>query len=212
MKAVIFDKDGVLHDSTVHVQNAVKKFMVSYKVDHTEEEAREFIGKSFHQFLDYVNDRYDLDIKFEDMSRKVREYTIEGMGNSGANEGVLDLINELLDNGIKIAIASSNRKEFIMEDLGLIGLEGKFPVIVSCDDVEKHKPEPDVFLVAAEKLDVIPSDCVVIEDALAGVEAAKKAGMKVIALVTKFHKKEDFDADLVVDSLKDVNLERISKL
>jgi beta-phosphoglucomutase len=212
MKAVIFDKDGVLHDSTIYVFDAVKKFMASYNVDHSDEEAREFIGKSFHQFLNYVNDKYNLDIKYEHMSRKVREYTLEGMKDGSANEGVKELIDELLDKNVKIAIASSNRKEFIMEDLCLIGLDGVFPVIISADDVEKHKPEPDCFLVAAEKLDVAPCDCVVIEDALAGVEAAKKAGMKVIALATKFHTKEDFDADLVVDSLKEVNFSKISKL
>ena len=80
----------------------------------------------------------------------------------------------------KLAVASGGWKRVVKESLTLVGVEDLFDAIVGADDVEKGKPEPDVFLKAAEKIGVLPGNCLVYEDGDLGIEAAKRAGMEVI--------------------------------
>ena len=86
-------------------------------------------------------------------------------------------------------------------------------MIVCAEDVAKHKPDPTIFLEAAKQLGIDPEDCVVVEDAANGIEAAKRAGMKAVGLVTEFHTAEELSqADLVIDKLADLKLEKLCNL
>lgn len=122
------------------------------------------------------------------------------------------LLKELKSLGIPLALATSSRKlkmELVLEEVGLLEY---FTVLVSGEDVVRGKPNPDIFLLAASKLNADPRHCVVLEDAVSGVKAAKSAGMKCIA-VTNTHEAEDLNiADLVISDFSELSLPVISAL
>ena len=88
--------------------------------------------------------------------------------------------------------------------LGAIGLAGAFDAVVSGEEVAAGKPAPDIFRLAAERLDVAPGQCVVIEDSPHGLEGARRAGMRTIALRTRYTRGDDLRTDAVIDSLEEL--------
>ncbi len=120
--------------------------------------------------------------------------------------GLMDLLAALRKQPIKIALASSSSHKDINHVLQHLGLTDYFDTVVSGYDVKHGKPSPDIFLEAASRIKIAPAYSVVIEDAQAGVEAAKAAGMKIIAVPNRYTHNHDFDlADLVVNSLENVS-------
>ena len=120
-----------------------------------------------------------------------------------AIDGIKDLISDLINNNIAIALASSSPMKFIQLAIEKVGISEYFDIIVSGEHVDKSKPEPDIFLRAASLLKVKPSDCLVLEDSVNGVIAAKKAGMKCIAFLNPNSGNQDLSkADKVVTTLK----------
>ena len=126
--------------------------------------------------------------------------------------GALELLHRL--SGRKeLAVASSAWVDAVQAVLGKLNIAGRFRTIVTGSDVERAKPFPDVFLLAAERLGVAPGRCVVLEDAEKGVVAAKAAGMKCIAVPSRYTADNDFSkADLVATSLSEITLDRIDAL
>jgi beta-phosphoglucomutase-like phosphatase (HAD superfamily) len=121
-------------------------------------------------------------------------------------------MRSLAGKGYKMAVASSAPLKNIELIIKGLQLESCCPVIINERDVIRGKPDPQAFLMAAERLGVKPQSCLVIEDAVAGVAGAKKAGMAVIA-VTNTHPAENLkQADLIVDSLEEVSTAIIDKL
>jgi HAD superfamily hydrolase (TIGR01509 family) len=117
--------------------------------------------------------------------------------------GALELIRELRSKGLKMAIGTSSQRELAHLFLSELGLKKMFKVIVTLDDVKNGKPDPEIFLLAAEKLQVAPEECVVIEDGRSGMQAAKAAEMKCVGLVGDRSSK-DSPADILVESLKEL--------
>jgi beta-phosphoglucomutase len=118
--------------------------------------------------------------------------------------GVQKLLNDLKENGFLLAIGTSAPRVNLELVLERLSLQNQFNACITDKDVEKGKPAPDTFLKAAEKLFLSPGQCVVVEDAIQGVEAGKAAMMKVVA-VTTTRKREDLgEADIVVDSLDEL--------
>ncbi len=127
--------------------------------------------------------------------------------------GLINLLNILKKNNKKIAIASSSEKEYIEYILNKFNIKEFFEVIISGYEIEKGKPEPDIFLKASEKLKVSPNECLVIEDSRNGVLAAKRAGMKCIAIPNSITKNQDFSlANKVLNSLNEITIELIESL
>jgi HAD superfamily hydrolase (TIGR01509 family) len=126
--------------------------------------------------------------------------------------GVTKLLQLLDKNGVKAAIGSSAPLENINVILNGLGISGYFQAIVYGQEVKESKPSPQVYQLAARKLGAEPQNCIVIEDAVAGVTAAKRGGMHCIA-VTNSHPAEALSqADLVVDSLEKVDLGVLDKV
>jgi beta-phosphoglucomutase len=125
--------------------------------------------------------------------------------------GVVALLEGLRRAGFRQAIGSSAPKANLDLILGLMGVAHYFDVVISCEDTQRGKPDPQVFLVAAERLGVPPRRCVVLEDAVAGVQAARAAGMKCIAVRFVGHHSEEAlrkaGAGLVVPTLEQVTAE-----
>ena len=130
-----------------------------------------------------------------------------------ALEGVEALLRRLKENGIPCSVGSSTPHKNIEASMDLIGLKDYFQAITASEDVKRGKPDPEVFLIAAEKIDRHPKHCVVFEDAHAGIQAGNSAGMKTIA-VTTTHAADTFSglADRVVECLSEIEINHISDL
>jgi beta-phosphoglucomutase len=130
-----------------------------------------------------------------------------------AMDGAADLLDTLKAAGFALAVGSSGPPENVEAALHGLGRPGLFDALVTRDDVTHGKPHPEVFLKAAEKLGLPPRRCAVVEDAIAGLEAARAGGMAPIALTGTF-KREDLAplASLVVESLRDLTPEKIASL
>ncbi len=126
--------------------------------------------------------------------------------------GVVEWLHRLHEAGLPCAVASSTERANIEAVLHRIGLETAFDAIVSAEDVSQGKPDPEVFLKAAERLKLEPQRCLVFEDAYVGIEAGHAAGMKVIAVTTTHAAEELRAANLVVRQLDELSLERVSEL
>ena len=126
--------------------------------------------------------------------------------------GVINIINDLKSEGFKLAIGSSAPSENVELLLTTLKIKDFFDVIITAAEVKKGKPEPDVFLIVANFLNINPQNCVVIEDAPVGIQAANNAGMKSIALITTHNKEELFDANLIVKDLSFITISDIKKL
>lgn len=126
--------------------------------------------------------------------------------------GVVDLLQQLLDAGVPAAVGSSTSRENIDTIIEIAGLEGYFTAISAAEDVTRGKPEPDVFLTAARKIARDPARCVVFEDAHVGIEAGRRAGMKVVGVATTHPIDSLGEADLAVESLAGFGLAQVRAL
>ena len=130
--------------------------------------------------------------------------------------GVRELLKALKDIGVRQAIGSSAPRGNVDLIVSLTGTAEFFQAIVSSEDTTRGKPDPEVFLIAAERVEVPPAQCVVFEDAIAGVQAAKAGGMKCVAVHFVGHhpveKLREAGADLVVQTLEAVAIDGLSKL
>jgi beta-phosphoglucomutase family hydrolase len=212
LEAVLWDLDGVIADTGIyHYQAWVDVF--------------DKLGKTFTeaQFMHYFGQRHDTIIhgvlgevtqeEFDAITEEKQEnYRQRVARNIQPMPGAIELIKSLGKNGIKTAIASSAPPENVDIIVKGLGIQNCFDAYARGTEVAEGKPSPLVFLLAAEKLAVEPAGCVVIEDAIAGVAAAKSAGMKCIA-VTNSHPRDKLEqADLVVDTLDDVSISDLKKL
>jgi len=121
-------------------------------------------------------------------------------------------LNHLREAGIPCAIGSSTHRLNIETGLASIGLKDRFQVIITAEDVSHGKPDPEVFLNAASRLSVPPESCVVFEDALVGIEAAHRGGMKVVAVATTNPIELLNGADLAVHQLDELSVARLREL
>lgn len=212
LEAVLWDMDGVIADTGIYHYLAWVDVFGK-------------MGKTFtkEQFMRYFGQRHDTIIhgvlgevsqeEFDAITEEKQEnYRQRVAKNIEPMPGAIELIKSLGKNGIKIAIASSAPPENVDIIVKGLGIQDCFDAYARGTEVAEGKPSPLVFLLAAEKLGVEPAKCVVIEDAIAGVAAAKSAGMKCIA-VTNSHPGDKLkQADRVVDTLEDVSINDLKKL
>jgi sugar-phosphatase len=202
-KAILFDLDGVLVDSTGYIEQQWRRWAISK-------------GLSPEPFLEVCHGRRALEtIRLAaphlDAEAEVTAFQPFDDGSSDLSLGPVDgasaLLHQLPEGSW--AVATSGMRLVASERLQRAGLP--IPrVLVCAEDVLHGKPSPDVYLMAAAGLGVDPSDCVVIEDAPAGIEAARAAGMLVVALTTT-HRMEDLPADACAASLADVHVVRLEQ-
>ena len=130
--------------------------------------------------------------------------------NERAIPGTLELIEDLYQNKIKLAVASSASNEIVRTVLSMLSLERFFPVRVTMDDVKNGKPFPDLFLRAARAINTTPEKCIVIEDSENGVKAARSAGMKCIGFDNWNSGGQDLSrANMIVNRLSDLSYETL---
>ncbi len=206
IKGVIFDCDGVLIDSKMLHFEAWKKFWAKRGIEHSYDDFKKNFGRSnFDIFGQLYKEASEEEIKR--LSDEKEEFYREiAAKNLKPVKGTVNLLKSLRQNGFKMAVATSapgNLLNFIMDQLGI---EEYFSAIVTASDVKHSKPDPEIFLNAAEKLGLKPNECIVIEDAIHGIEAAKKAGMMCIAVETSHFASELRKADLIRKDLSEVSI------
>ncbi len=145
-------------------------------------------------------------------SEKEENYRQRVRQNIKPLPGAIELIKLLKEHGVKIAIASSAPIENIQLVSQGLSIDNYFQAIVWGREVTEGKPSPQGFLLAAQKLGVEPKNCVVIEDAVAGVTAAKRAGMQCLAVTNTHPRKSLTEADLVVDTLEALSVDDLAGL
>jgi beta-phosphoglucomutase family hydrolase len=213
-KGALFDLDGVLIDSSpFHFASWVK---LGEEVGFTM--TPELFRQTFGQRNDAILRRFIPDTTDEQIAawseRKEALYRQLAAGKLTPLPGARELVRALKGAGFRLAIASSTPRQNIAFALEQIGMADVFDALVGAEDVTKGKPDPEVFLTAAKRLGVPPERCLVFEDAIAGVIAAKRGGMKCIAVTTTNPRDAlvEAGADLVVDSLSELSLERLAAL
>ncbi len=212
IKAVIFDMDGVLLDSEPLIREAAMRMFAEHGIKAQPEDFKPFVGTGEDRFIGGVAEKYGFAL---DLARdKARTYEIYADVVDGKIEplnGAHEFIAKARAKGLKLAVASS--ADQIKMDINLKGIgipPETFDAIVSGSDVTKKKPNPEGFLKAAEKLGVSPETCLVVEDAINGVQAAKTAGMRCLAVTTSFTPTDLAAADWIGADLADVPDEALS--
>jgi beta-phosphoglucomutase len=212
-RAVIFDVDGVLVDSYRAHFDSWKKVAEENGLEITEEQFAATFGKTSREIIArFWGDEVDEARIGEIDSRKEAIYRDIVRAHFPAMDGAVELIDALRDAGFVLAVGSSGPSENI--ELALAGLERRsaFQVLVTGQDVTRGKPDPQIFAIAAQRLGIAASHCVVVEDAPVGIAAAKAAGMSAVALVGTVPRERLSAADLIVDSLRELTPEKLEEL
>ena len=210
IKAVIFDLDGVIVSTDEYHYKAWKQMADEEKIYFDKEINEKLRGVSRIESLQIIlniSKRVYTEPEKRGLADRKNEYYRELLNNLTSGDilpGVMLFLKELKRNNIKIAIGSSSKNaKFI---LNKIGLRNCFDAIADGNEIKNSKPDPEVFLLAAKKLVIHPRNCLVVEDADAGVEAAISGGMKVLGVGSA---SKNSRADFKSDSLININFEKI---
>ena len=188
---ILFDMDGVIVNSEPVILQAAIDGLREYKIDPIPEDFKPFVGSGENMFIGGVARKYGLEYILE-MKKRVYDIYDEIVGEKiEIIDGIYELLEYLHKKKYHLAIVSSADMRKVRSNLKAVKIDEKyFETIIAGEDVEKRKPFPDIYLEAAIRLNKPPNQCLVIEDAINGIQAAKAANMKCIALTTSFDKNE----------------------
>jgi len=215
--AVIFDFDGVLVDSEQIHHKAFNRVLTKFHYQLSSREYYDrFLGLSDEELLRIVDKERNLSLSNQQfgqlLGEKARLFKEMAATEAGIIEGVPKFLNMLSDGRIPMAICSGALQPEIEMILEGAGLRSYFEAIVSAEQVKKGKPDPEGFLLALKLLNkrmhksIQPEDCVVIEDSHWGLEAAKAAGMRAVAITNTYAAEHLKPADKVIVHLNDLTL------
>jgi beta-phosphoglucomutase len=206
IKGVLFDMDGVLVDSEKFICKAAIIMFEELGVKVKPEDFQPFVGMGENRYIGGVAEKHGVHIDIEKV--KARTYEIYERivhGNLSALPGANEFISECRKRGFRLALATSADRVKMEVNLREIGLpSATFNYIVTGLDVMNKKPFPDIYIKAAEGIDLDPQECLVVEDAVSGIKAGKAAGCRCLAVTSSFDAKVLGEADWICGSLKDV--------
>ena len=186
---VIFDMDGVLCDSEPFICEAARRmFLENHNLRVEPEDFEPFVGTGENRYLGGVAEKHGVTLDLDrDKSRTYAIYLEIIRGRLKPLAGVREFIAACRKKGLKLAVATSADRIKMEGNLEEIGLPSStFDVTVNGLEIKRKKPNPDIFLLAAERLGLLPARCLVVEDAISGIEAAHAAGCRVMGLTTSF--------------------------
>jgi beta-phosphoglucomutase family hydrolase len=211
IKAVIFDMDGVLVESEhIHIE-AEQQTLLKHGVRISADELHKYTGTTAEFMFTELIKNYRLKTTFERMFNEKEEILFKLLEKeTRPTKGVIDLLKRLKRKGIKLAIASSSHRKLIDYVLRRLDIGRLFDFVVSAEDIAHSKPNPEIFLKSARGLKVESVECLVVEDAKLGIEAAKNAGMKVIGYRNLHSGDQDLSrADMIVYDFSRLSVEEM---
>lgn len=216
LKGLLFDMDGVLVNNLEVHRAAFAEFFRRYNVVRTFDDLNRVFGKGNDDIMGELMPKEvvervgirELGYEKEAIYREIYAPIIE------PQPGLLEFLAEAEEAGLRSAVGSSGYRVNVDFVLDKCRIRSYFEAIVAGDEVTRCKPDPEIYLTAAAKLGLKPEECVVFEDAEAGIEAAKRAGIKVVALATTFSREflEGTEADAIVDDFREVSVEMLQQL
>lgn len=210
-RALVFDMDGTLVDNSAYHKQSWEIFCSKYNLPQFNlykmfgNTNKEILSSLYGRELD-DDEVHKLATEKELLYQKIYNHHIRPL------PGLKDLLNALKSNNIRIALATSAPTINVEWVLKKTGTTSFFEEIVDDSQIKNGKPDPEIFIKAAEKLNLDPSQCIAVEDAVHGVKSAKAAGMKVIAITTTNSRENLKEADLIIDSFHELDLEIITRL
>lgn len=214
LEAVIFDMDGVLVDSEYTFLESKTDILKDAGFPKDISYQYQFMGTTFDYMWQTMKDELGLPLSVEDYIHDMEERRRVMIDRDGRKEitGSPQLVRRLYDAGIPLAVASSSPKYEILEAMDSLGIKDCFQALVSGEEVEHSKPDPDVFLKAAEELGKTPKNCLVVEDTRNGSLAAQRAGMYVVGFSNPDYPDQDLSAaNRIVTSYQDITANDLKK-
>lgn len=182
IKGIIFDMDGVLVDTERISFMFWKQELEKYKKEMSRELYGSVIGRNKKGVFEILKSEFGSELPLEEIYSEKVNAMLKHLDENDlpVKLGVYEIFDFLQDSGYKVALATSTFRKIAVERLERIGLREGFDTIVCGDDINNSKPDPEIFIKAATQLGLEPKDCLVLEDSPAGIEAAFKAGIRVI--------------------------------
>lgn len=213
MRALIFDFDGLILDTELPDFRSWQEVYQSYGVSLPLEMWVTIVGgddESDFEPHEYLESLTGKPVDREEIWVARRKSYLETLENQPIQSGVSEYLTAAKQHNLKLAVASSSPENWVIGHLTRLGLLSHFEVVVTADDVEKIKPAPELFLLAAHKLGVDPREAIVFEDSPNGVRAAKRAQMYAVAVPNAITAQFDLsEADLRLNSLAEMPLEAL---
>jgi len=207
-RAVIFDLDGVLADSESWWNEIDAKLLAEHGVSYHGEHHRDVLGVSYRLAVGFYKKAFGLSAPTEELMRRRGEIATDFFANRIALfPSTKAVLKELQQLNLRLAVATSSVSASARPFLGRHQITQFFDLIITGDEIARGKPEPDIYLRAAEKLGIAADECLVIEDSLSGIAAAKAAKMRVAAIPDRrFVDPSDYekDADYSLDDLSEI--------
>ena len=204
IKAILFDMDGVVIDSEKLYSQTEKKLLAQYGVKFDESDWHYIKGCTEKQFYDLVYSKFNINIPRNQLIDKGRNFlkmvfTQELEYMNGFNE-----IYSVFKKQYKLALVTSTGPELVNHIDSLLSIYEKFDIVITSEDTTIHKPQPEPYLIAMERLQLQPNQCIIFEDSIQGIKAGKAAGSYVIALEGSLEKEVLTEADLIISSFYDL--------
>jgi len=184
IEAIIFDMDGTLVDTEPFNTEIEKRLFKLNKIEISEEEHQKYIGVASDAMWREIAEQQQLQIPVSELIEQNHKESLRYLSEVELipiMPGLVDILEKLQAKKYPMAVASSSTPEIIDLILNRTNLKKYFQVILSAEEAGKSKPEPDVFLLAAEKLGIKPVNCLVVEDSENGIKSAQAAGMTCVA-------------------------------
>lgn len=210
-KAVIFDMNGVIiNDEHIH-EMAFRETVSPYNIDLDHQAYIDYCaGKTDREGYEEIAAKFSVSLPLDDLLKQKSQMYLELFpANKKSYPGAIELIHSLAKE-YTLALTSSSSRDEVDLITREFGINNEFKITVSGSDVKKGKPDPEPYLITADRLGFKPSECVVIEDSRSGVISAKAAGMYVVAITTT-HKSGQLEmADRIISNFDDFNVQSLS--
>lgn len=212
IKGIIFDMDGVISDTQKFHAQVESELLAGCGIHLTSAEiTKRYAGVRtadfFKELLETQSEKYDAEAlagKKQEMMEKLASISVDAI------DGSIDLIKRLYSEGYVLAVASASNLNYVQKVLNKLEIINYFSFVASGDMVASGKPSPEIFLLAASKINIIPGECLVIEDGINGMEAAKRAGMQCIGLAAD--KGKNYPTKNLVISLSEVTADLLNTI
>ena len=211
--AVLWDMDGVIVDTASYHFAAWQRVFEKRGVRFTHAEFKRSFGRRNETIIPGILDKSMSSAEITAVAKE-KEAIFRRLGRNKIQPfpGAVNLIRHLAERRVKMALVSSTPARNIEVVLSGLGIADLFQTVISGEDVTKGKPDPEGYLLAAERLGIRAERCVVIEDSTAGVSAAKRAGMHCVALTNTRPRSKLARADLIIDSLEIIGVDDLKRL